>query len=95
VHIESKRSKRFDSEYEIFVSLECENGQVQIPSLIKSMKRQLSYVGFDGELEGSLRFKTGNKLEQSDSVNTEDSFDIANSSVVNSEGVLVRKSNAF
>jgi hypothetical protein len=56
VGIESHKSKRFNSEYEIFVDLECENEN--IPELAKSLQRQLSYVRIDSgdfsKLQSSL-----------------------------------------
>ena len=95
MHIESKRSKRNNSEYEIYVSLECENGTVQVPNLIKLMKRQLSYVCFDADTDAfNGKASNGSKLEKSSSIESPDVFDTSNSSMVNVEGVLIRKSNA-
>ena len=52
VHIESRRCKRFNSEYEIFVNLECMSEEV--PTLVKALKRQLSYVRIDDNLLDDL-----------------------------------------
>ncbi len=49
VHIESHRSKRCVSEYEIFLSLECQNKMETMPNLVKSLKRQLSYIRIDND----------------------------------------------
>ena len=53
VHIESHKSKRSVSEYEIFVSLECENESETMPHLVKSLKRQLSYIRIDNDYTNS------------------------------------------
>jgi hypothetical protein len=49
VHIESRKSLRKNSEFEIFVDLESEKGNVYMPDLVKSLKRQISYIKIDGE----------------------------------------------
>jgi hypothetical protein len=50
IHIESKKSKRADSEYEIFVNLESQtDDRVPTSKVIKSLKRQLSYVKIVGD----------------------------------------------
>ncbi len=91
VHIESRKSKRTNSEYEIFVSLEKENGNVQVPKLVKSLKKQLSYVRFESDYESKLSTES---KESSICENEEsDVFDTSNSAVINSDGILVRKSN--
>ncbi len=91
VHIESRKSKRTNSEYEIFVSLENQNGQVKVPELAKSLKKQLSYIKFDSEHD--LKSNNGELVDMNVSNNQyDDVFDTTNSSVINSEGVLVRKS---
>jgi hypothetical protein len=94
VHIESRKSKRTNSEYEIFVSLENQNGKVKVPELARSLKKQLSYIKFDSE--NDLKSNNGDSVEKSVSTNEfDDVFDTSNSSVINSEGVLVRKSKSF
>jgi hypothetical protein len=51
IHIESKKSKRVDSEYEIFVNLESQtDDRVPTSRVIKSLKRQLSYVQIIGDV---------------------------------------------
>ncbi len=47
VGIESHKSQRYNSEYEIFVNLECDSEN--IPDLAKSLQRQLSYVRVDSD----------------------------------------------
>lgn len=49
VHIESRKSKRTNSEYEIFVSLESQKGDLHVPKLVDSLKRQLSYIKIGGD----------------------------------------------
>jgi len=49
VHIESRKSLRKNSEFEIFVDLESEKGNVYMPDLVKSLKRQISYIKIPGE----------------------------------------------
>ncbi len=49
VHIESRKSLRKNSEFEIFVDLESEKGNVHMPGLVKSLKRQISYIKIHGE----------------------------------------------
>ena len=86
-HIESKRCKRDDSEYEIYVNLEPKDGgNVAMPVLVKSLKRQFSYIRIDD------RFDTGsNSLYTSPGLNKEPSVDW--SVWTNSNGELIRKSN--
>jgi hypothetical protein len=94
VHIESHKSKRTNSEYEIFVSLDNQNGQVKVPELARSLKKQLSYIKFDSEHD--LKSNNGDSVDKNISTNQfDDVFDTTNSSVINSEGVLVRKSKLF
>ena len=51
IHIESKKSKRVDSEYEIYVNLESQtDDRVPTSRVIKSLKRQLSYVQIIGDV---------------------------------------------
>lgn len=55
IHIESRKSKKFDSEYEIFVNLESnQKKNVVMPALVKSLKRQLSYVRIDSDTNRNL-----------------------------------------
>lgn len=54
VHIESRQSMRTNSEYEIFVNLENENGEVSAPALVRSLKRQISYIQID-PIEENIR----------------------------------------
>ena len=68
IHIESRKSKRATSEYEIFVNLESQtNDRVPVPKVIKSLKRQLSYVQIVGEqCEKLLNIENGErKVEKS------------------------------
>lgn len=54
MHIESRKSMRTNSEYEIFVNLENETGEVSAPELVRSLKRQISYIQID-PIEESIR----------------------------------------
>ncbi len=84
-HIESKRSKRNDSEYEIYVNLEpVSGGNVAMPQLVKSLKRQCSYIKIDD------RFDNQN-AKRMPSLNKEPSVD--QSVATNSNGELIRISN--
>lgn len=115
VHIESRKSKRTNSEYEIFVSLEAQKGDLHVPKLVDSLKRQLSYIKIGGDNGSGSRHgsvsssKSANsfnnqpheedKNNQNDEVFEEDDddkeclLDTSNSSIVNENGVLVRRSN--
>jgi len=86
-HIESKRSKHDDSEYEIYVNLEAKNGEnIPIPQLVKSLKRQFSYIKIDDRFEtSSTGFKKGLGLNKEPSIDW--------SVMTNSNGELIRKSN--
>ena len=49
-HIESKQ-KRTDSEYDIYVNLQdASGGDVSLPEVAASLKRQFSYIGIDENL---------------------------------------------
>ena len=98
VHIESRKSLRTNSEYEIFVSLESQQGKVQVPELARSLKKQLSYIKIDGDNSESKPVVSTDEpvgigsLAQANESLDDDLFDTTHSSVVNSNGQLVRKS---
>ena len=107
---------RTNSEYEIFVNLENENGdQVSAPTLIKSLKRQISYIQIDPIDENGVSLANGAKKEVSSppppptppptnsNVNSNNQaetqpandpkcIDMNNSSMVNKDGIMIRKS---
>ncbi len=77
-HIESKQ-KRTDSEYDIFVNLQdASGGDVSLPELARSLKRQFSYIGIDETLCDTVAQQAATKkklqkqktLERSNSVMT-------------------------
>lgn len=100
IHIESRKSMRTNSEYEIFVNLESEKGDVPVPSLVKSLKRQISHIKIGDSLNSSSksdndsrRSSTSEDKNVSDVNNDSDAIiDTSNSSIINADGVLVRKS---
>lgn len=51
---------RTNSEYEIFVNLENETGRVSAPELVRSLKRQISYIQID-PIEESRRRKSSER----------------------------------
>lgn len=105
VHIESRKSLRTNSEYEIFVNLENENGEVSAPSLVKSLKRQISHIQIEAIDEASRRKNsergsgsvvttpsTIGCLGEDDVFHIENYIDMTNTTALNSEGVMIRKS---
>jgi prephenate dehydratase len=100
VHIESRKSKRTSSEYEIFVNLETTNGKNQVPRLVKSLKKQLSYVKVEGD---QLSKSVSDSMSISNSLNSDEEKSIdeevlddellSSTTMFNTDGVLVRKSN--
>lgn len=110
MHIESRKSMRTNSEYEIFVDLENENGEVSVPSLVKSLKRQISHIQIDS-VDERLRQNSEKEIARADSFtnggsvgggggsglvddvfHTEKFIDTTNTSLFNSDGVMIRKS---
>ena len=73
VHIESKKSKKFESEYEIFVNLASDKNCLKtMPEVVKALRKQLSYVRIDDEL-----------LRSSSQSSTDDIFDTSNTVAIN------------
>lgn len=84
-HIESKRCQRIGSEYEISVNLEVQTGgNVPVPHLAKSLKRQLTYIKIDDD-----SIENPSNLTKSSSINSP-GLDRSNSVFTNSEGELMR-----
>lgn len=109
MHIESKMSRRKSSEYDIYVNLENENGgDVSIPKLVSSLKRQFSYIQIEGEngnaasaeIEQKQRTKSVDKpIEEEEPTKDEQYQDVENKLIntentefINSNGDHVRKS---
>ena len=69
IHIESRKSKRAGSEYEIFVNLESQtDDRVPVPKVVKSLKRQLSNVQVVGDMSAeqkSLSFEKNEDINES------------------------------
>ena len=99
-HIESKQCKRNNSEYEIFVNLENQSGgDVPLPLLSKSLKRQFSYIKINDSYEKVADRQSNTSLEKQE----DDLFmgsptikvDVENDSVfTNVNGELIRKIEA-
>lgn len=120
---------RTNSEYEIFVNLENENGEVSAPALVRSLKRQISYIQIDPIEEATRRKSSGREsggsssggitspqlvtststngtttdtntngatngggLCDDDVFHTEKFIDTTNTTSVNSEGQMIRRS---
>lgn len=115
VHIESRQSMRTSSEYEIFVNLENEKGEVSAPSLVRSLKRQISYIQID-PIEENIRKSSerassnnshssvssnsggvggGGGLLEEEVFHTEKYIDTTNTALINSEGLMIRRSSRF
>lgn len=88
IHIESRKSKRYNSEYEIFVSLEC-NGGDSMPNLVKSLKRQLSYIRIDSDCSKFSPLNTGEEKLP------DDVFDETSHSTVNQAQLTSTENDAM
>jgi hypothetical protein len=101
---------RASSEYEIFVNLESDSNEVGIPSLVKSLKRQISYIHIESPIEEMTQRTRKNSEKQTaactppicgQTINENNVFesgeciDTDNTSVYNLDGVLVRKSKSY
>ena len=83
---------RTNSEYEIFVDLESQKGDVPVPSLIKSLKRQISHIEINEPLLSAKKsISSESSIEESPCENG-DVIDTTDSAILNSNGELVRKS---
>ena len=123
MHIESRQSMRTNSEYEIFVNLENEKGEVSAPSLVRSLKRQISYIQID-PIEENIRKSSerassnnshssvssssggvgggggggggsGGGLLEEEVFHTEKYIDTTNTALINSDGLMIRRSSRF
>lgn len=87
-------SKRNSSEYDIYVNLENEKGgDVPIPKLVSTLKRQFSYIKIQDDGESKNKIKIEEKVEIAQQPN--EVIDTENSEVVNLNGEVVRKSWAI
>lgn len=63
-HIESKK-KRTGSEYDIYVNLQdASGGDVSLPEVAMSLKRQFSYIGIDENLCDTIAQQASSKKQQ-------------------------------
>ena len=97
-HIESKQCKRNNSEYEIFVNLENQaGGDVPLPLLSKSLKRQFSYIKINDSYEKVADRQSNTSLEkqEDDLFVSSPKADADNDTVfTNLNGELIRKIEA-
>lgn len=86
---------RTNSEYEIFVNLESQKGDVPVPSLVKALKRQISHIEINEPiLSSKSSISSEPSIEESPCENG-GLIDTTDSAVFNSNGELVRKSTHF
>ncbi len=86
---------RTSSEYEIFVNLEAKNGPPQMPKLVRSLKRQLSYVKIEDDRFDLKRLNSMSSIASDEEKQHEEEIidELLDSTcLINTDGVMVRKS---